>query len=208
MLTEKQEAILAYVRDYQVAEGVPPSSRRLQNHFGFRTQTTVIRHLRALAALGQVQQFADGRWGIRPAAAVQAHLPGIPVYGSIPAGLPGFAEQQPERRLPFTAQMLGLKTAVWAVRVHGDSMSGAHIVEGDIAIMERREPRSGEIIAALVNGTDVTLKQFVRAGSRAILRAANSRYPDIHPETLECQGVLAGLFRPASAIAWQSSDLH
>jgi repressor LexA len=75
-------------------------------------------------------------------------------------------------------------------------MIDAHIVDGDLVVLERREPREGDIIAALVDETSTTLKQLVHLNGRPILRAANKRYKDIIPErSLESQGVLVGLIR-------------
>lgn len=72
-------------------------------------------------------------------------------------------------------------------------MMDAHIIDGDIAIIEQREARPGEIIAALVDETTTTLKRFVKERERIILRAANPHYPDIESATLSCQGVLVCL---------------
>jgi repressor LexA len=75
-------------------------------------------------------------------------------------------------------------------------MIDAHILDGDLVALERREPRSGDIIAALVDDTETTLKRLVRVGGRLILRAANARYADIIPTRgLEAQGVVVGLIR-------------
>jgi repressor LexA len=72
-------------------------------------------------------------------------------------------------------------------------MIDAHIVDGDLALLETREPRPGDIIAALIDGTTTTLKRYVLEKGRAILRPANPRFADIHPDRLESQGVLVGL---------------
>lgn len=195
MLTEKQEAILAYIRSYQERECVPPSSRLVQRQFGFKTQTTAVRHLKALASQSLLEQFADGRWGVRQSVHSQIHFAEIPVYGSIPAGAPAFREQEPEGTLPVDRRMLGTRGELWAVRVHGDSMTGVHIEEGDLAILEKREARPGDIIAALVDGVETTLKHYLVENGHAVLRAANSRYADIFPRHVESQGVLVALFR-------------
>jgi repressor LexA len=84
---------------------------------------------------------------------------------------------------------------LWAVRIQGESMIDAHIAEGDLAILEKREPRDGEIIAALVDGNDTTLKRYLVVDGRAVLRASNKKYEDIFPRTLESQGVLVAIFR-------------
>jgi len=72
----------------------------------------------------------------------------------------------------------------------------AHTMDGDVVVLERREPREGDIIAALVDETTTTLKRLIHLRGRAVLRAANKRYQDIVPERqLESQGVLVGLIR-------------
>ncbi|HEY1792103.1 MAG TPA: transcriptional repressor LexA [Opitutaceae bacterium] len=203
-MTERQEEILDYIRQFQREKGVPPSSREIQRRFKFASQTTVIGHLRALANKAQIEQLAGRTWGIK-AASVQAQLFDMPVYGSIPAGLPAMQEQTPDETLAVDAAVFGVRRAgpnrIWALRVHGDSMIDAHIADGDIVVLERREAREGDIIAALVDETTTTLKRLLRVRGRPILRAANRRYRDIVPERLESQGVVVGLIRRGVAAA-------
>jgi repressor LexA len=199
MLTERQEQILDFIRGFQRDKGVPPSSREIQRRFRFSSQTTVIGHLRALANKGQIEQLAGRTWGLK-APIVQAHLFDMPVYGSIPAGLPALQEQSPEETVPIDPAVFGLRRPtperVWALRVHGDSMVDAAILDGDLVVLERREPREGDIIAALVDETSTTLKRLVTVKGRPVLRAENRRYRDIVPErSLESQGVVVGLIR-------------
>jgi repressor LexA len=198
MMTERQEEILEYIRQFQREKSVPPSSREIQRRFRLASQSTVIGHLRALANKGQIEQLAGRTWGLK-ASTVQAQLFELPVYGSIPAGLPAMQEQSPEETLSINPAIFGVRRAgpnqVWALRVHGDSMVDAHILDGDVVVLERREPRVGDIIAALVDDTTTTLKRLVHLRGRPVLRAANKRYQDIVPERLESQGVLVGLIR-------------
>ncbi len=201
MLTEKQEAILDYVRAVQSERGIPPSTRDIQRQFGYASQNAAMNHLRSLARKGVVEQIDGRTWGLK-ARLVQAQLFTIPVHGSIPAGKPVGAEQSTDETIQLDPALFGLparsRRRLWALRVSGDSMTGAHILDGDLAILEHREPRPGEIIAALVDGTQSTLKRLIYRGRAAILQAENPRYPDIIPETgLECQGVLVGLVRRA-----------
>jgi repressor LexA len=199
MMTERQEQILEFIRQFQREKGVPPSSREIQRKFQFSSQSTVIGHLRALANKGQIEQLAGRTWGLR-ASAVQAQLFEISVFGSIPAGLPAMQEQTPDEKIAVDPSLFGVRRAgphlVWALRVHGDSMVDAHILDGDLVVLERREPREGDIIAALVDETTTTLKRLIHLRGRPVLRAANKRYRDIVPERrLESQGVLVGLIR-------------
>lgn len=198
-LTARQEEILDFIRNYQREYATPPAVRVVQRHFKFASTNAVVTHLRALATKDAVHQLPDGSWGVR-AAEVQGFFE-LPIYGAIPAGRPDEREHAAEREtITIDPAVFGLRPSrqrpLWALRVTGDSMIDAHICEGDIGVFERRDPRPGEIIAALVDGVTTTLKQLVLCEGRAVLRAANKNYPDIVPnERLECQGVLVGLVR-------------
>jgi len=198
MLTERQEEILEFIRQFQLEHHLPPSTREIQRHFGFSSQTTVMGHLQALANKQQLSKLADKKWGLK-AKQVQGQLFDLPVYGSIPAGLPAMQEQTTEEVITVDPAIFGLRRPkphqYWALRVQGDSMINAHILDGDLVILDRREARPGDIIAALVDDTTTTLKRLVRAGGRLILRAENKRYRDIVPERLESQGVVIGVIR-------------
>lgn len=199
MLTERQQAVLDFIRDRQQSRGVPPSSREIQRHFGFKSQNAAVCHLRALAAKGMIDRLDGRTWGLR-AREIQTHLFELPVYGTIPAGLPAMQEQSPEESVSVDPALFGVRpgarSRLWALRVSGDSMIDAHILDGDLAVLERREPRVGDIIAALVDETTTTLKRLVTVRGRPVLRAENKRYRDIIPERgLESQGVLLGLIR-------------
>jgi repressor LexA len=198
MLTERQDQILDFVKTHQRTHGVPPSTRQIGRQLD-SSQATVMGHLRALAKKSQLEKLADGKWGLK-AAGVQTHLFEAPIYGSIPAGLPAMQEQMPDETITVDPSLFGVRRArpdhFWFLRVRGDSMIDAHILDGDLVALERREPRSGDIIAALVDDTETTLKRLVRVGGRLILRAANARYADIIPTRgLEAQGVVVGLIR-------------
>jgi repressor LexA len=199
MLTERQQEVLTFIRSFQEAKGVPPSTREIQRHFKFASQTAVMGHMRALANKGMIEQLAGRVWGLK-ASELQMHLFELPIYGSIPAGLPAMQEQEPVEKVPVDPALFGLGRAkageVWGLRVSGDSMINAHILDGDLAILTRREPRPGDIIAALVDETTTTLKRLVLVRGRPVLRAENKRYRDIVPERrLESQGVMVGLIR-------------
>jgi len=206
MMTERQEQILDFIRQFQLEKGVPPSSREIQRRFRLASQTTVMGHLRALGNKGQIEMLAGRTWGLK-ASSVQAQLFEMSVFGTIPAGLPAMQEQTPDETISVNPSIFGVRrpepNQVWALRVRGDSMIDAHILDGDLVVLERREPREGDIIAALVDETTTTLKRLVHLRGRAVLRAANKRYRDIVPEQrLESQGVMVGLIRRGGAAAY------
>jgi len=164
-------------------------------------QATVGGHLLAIAKKGYLEKLSDGRWGVRSSELREA--PPVPVYGSIPAGVPAMREQAPEEMIAIDPATFGARSAgsngFWFLRVTGDSMEGARIFDGDLVALDRREPRSGDIIAALIDENETTLKYLVREGGRTYLRAANPKYPDIAPLRLESQGVVVGVLRRYAA---------
>jgi repressor LexA len=201
MLTEKQQAVLDFIRERQVETGIPPSVRDIQHNFSFKSANAAFCHLKALARKGLVEQLNGRTWGLK-AKEVQAHLFSLPVYGTIPAGLPAMAEQTPDETIGVDPAVFGLRRVrpgqIWALRVRGDSMIGAHILDGDLVVLERRDPLPGDIVAALVDQTTTTLKRLVHVRGRAVLRAENRRYADIVPQhQLESQGVVVGVIRRA-----------
>ncbi|MEO6875814.1 MAG: transcriptional repressor LexA [Opitutaceae bacterium] len=202
-LTEKQSAILAFIQAEQAEHGIPPSTRDIQRKFRYASQNAVMNHLRALAKRQRIERINGRTWGLKA-----GHTAGprfsLPVYGTIPAGRPAMQEQVPDESIEIDPALFGLRRArrdrAWALRVSGDSMINAHIVAGDLVVLERRPPRAGDIIAALVDETTTTLKRLRYDKGVAVLRAENPRYPDIIPEHgLECQGVVVGVIRQVRA---------
>jgi len=199
-LTARQQEILTFIGNFQRAQKVPPSTRMIQRHFGFSAQTTVVTHLKSLAAKGALEQLGDGgSWGAKTNA-VQALLD-LPVYEEISAVLPPDEEQWRGKKISVDPRLLKVRAnaRLWALRIKNNEMIDAHIRDGDIGIFQQREPRIGEIIAAFVDETTVTLRRLMIARGRKILRAANSKYPDILPaRRIECPGVMIGLIRNGS----------
>lgn len=198
MLTQRETEILDFVRTYQGTHAVAPSVRIIQRHFKFKSPNAAHEPLKSLGAKGELVRQVDGTWGVKAPPA--SSLLTLPVFGSIPAGLPDLRTQEDRETVSVDPIFLQLPVArrahLWALRISGDSMVDAHICDGDIGIFDRREARPGDIIAALVDGTTTTLKRLVSVRGKAVLRAANKRFSDIVPsESLECQGVLVGVLR-------------
>ena len=121
----------------------------------------------------------------------------IPLLGSIIAGKPEVQEGRVDGCIDIDPATLRLpkNTRTFALKVRGDSMRNAAILEGDIVIMEFREAKHGDIVAALIDG-ETTLKRFVMQGGMPYLRASNPKYPDLIPaRELVIQGVLIALLR-------------
>lgn len=203
MLTARQQEILDFLQRQMDRTGIMPSTREIQQHFRFASQTASVNHLKALERKGAIQRRAGKARAVAlPSMINREPSVDIPLFGQIAAGMPETIDQEPEGRLSITAASLGLRSGVqsFALRVRGDSMIDAHIVDGDTAILEAREPRHGDIVAALIDG-ETTLKRYLVQNGAPFLRAENARYPDLIPaRELVVQGVLIGLLRGRSGI--------
>ena len=175
-----------------------PSTRDIQAHFGFASQTAAMGHLRALEKKGVIRRLAGkARAVVFPQERARGAQVDVPVFGLIPAGFAADNPQLADRHIAVDVRALGLSVHAkpFALRVRGDSMTGAHICDGDLVILEQREPRQRDIVAALIDG-ESTLKRFVVERGKPCLRAENPRYPDLIPlSELTIQGVMVGLVR-------------
>ncbi len=200
-LTARQQEILDYLRTSQRRTGIMPSTREIQKSFGFASQTAAMSHLRALERKGVIQRRAGmARAVIFPEELDREEIIDIPVYGRIAAGMAQSSEQEKEGCISIDISTLGIPrhSKTFALRVRGDSMIGAHICDGDTVILEFKEPRKGDIVAALIDG-ETTLKRYVIEKSKPFLRAENPDFPDLIPaRELIIQGVLVALLRKAA----------
>jgi repressor LexA len=197
-LTERQQQVLDFIHAHQRQQGVAPSLREIQAHFGFASPFAVQRHVDALAEKGALQRLAGKARGLlHPAHHPGSALVRIPLYGVIPAGLPVEAVQEADSHISVDAASLRVRpnATVFALRVRGDSMTGASILDGDVVFLTPRDPRPRDIVAALIDG-ESTLKRFLTQRGQPFLRAENPRYPDLLPAAeLVIQGVMIGLLR-------------
>ena len=203
MLTDRQRDVLEHIQNEQREKGVTPSTREIQQHFGFASQTSVMQYLDALERKGFLDRHArKARALITPVQKVR--ITDIPIYGQIPAGMATLTEQTIEGHVSLDMRSVNASRngRTFALRVRGDSMIDAHILDGDVVILEdRKDVRNGDIVAALIDG-ETTLKRYVVEHGRPYLKAENPLYPDLTPaRELRIQGVLISLLRkqPAGA---------
>lgn len=197
MLTKRQQELLEFLRGYQRQQGVMPSTRDIQSHFGFASQTAAMSHLRALERKGVIRRLAGKARAVVFPDEMDRETVDVPVFGMIPAGFTADNPEMADGKLSLDLRTMGLQPHArpFALKVRGDSMIGAHIIHGDYVILEKREPRPRDIVAALMDG-ETTLKRYIVENGRPFLRAENSSYPDLIPmRELLIQGVMVGLFR-------------
>src|SRR5205085_4131435 len=191
MLTERQKKVLDFIQREQRDHGLTPSTREIQYHFRFASQTSAMQYIAALERKGFLQRHAGkARALITPLQKVR--ITDVPIYGQIPAGMSSLTEQDIEGHVSLDAQSANVSKnrSTFALRVRGDSMMGAHILDGDIVILEQsKDVQNGDIVAALIDG-ETTLKRYVVEHGRPYLKAENSRYPNLIPaRELKIQGV-------------------
>jgi repressor LexA len=200
-LTHRQQEILDYLKKSQRQSGLMPSTREIQHAFGFASQTAAMSHLRALERKGVIQRLpGKARAVIFPDELDRGEIIDIPILGNIAAGMAQDVEQQRQGCISIDIAALGIPrhARTFALKVRGDSMIDAHICSGDTVILEFREPRKGDIVAALIDG-ETTLKRYVIEKGRSFLRAENADFPDLIPaQELIIQGVLIALLRQAA----------
>jgi repressor LexA len=202
-LTERQRQILNFIQEKQDAERLTPTLREIAKHFRFSSPNAALCHVQALLAKGFLKSLPGRARALQvtspdESTARRPRVVSIPIYGTIPAGVPIDAAQEDEGCVLIDVETLGIKpsTRTFGLKVQGDSMVGKHIVNGDIAVIEHGvQPRTGDVVAALIDG-QVTLKTFLMQRGKPYLRAENPRYPNLIPqEELQIQGVMVALVR-------------
>jgi repressor LexA len=203
-LTERQQQILGFIRGKQDSEGLTPTLREIAAHFRFSSPNAALAHVQALRDKGFLKSLAGRARSLQvvdpntPRSRFRPRVVSVPIYGSIPGGLPQDTAQEEEGCVLIDVETLGIKPTarIFGLKVRGDSMIGKSIVDGDIAIIQHGvQPRSGDVVAALIDG-QVTLKTFVLHRGKPYLRAENPRYPNLIPqEELQIQGVMVVLVR-------------
>src|SRR5258708_31892608 len=174
MLTDRQRSVLDFIQREQREKGITPSTREIQNHFKFASQTSVMQYIAALERKGFLSRHArKARALITPVQKIR--ITDVPIYGQIPAGMSTLSEQTIEGHVSLDTRSANVSKngRIFALRVRGDSMIGAHIVDGDIVILEdRKDVQNGDIVAALID-VETPLKRYVEEHSRPDFKASN-----------------------------------
>ena len=200
-LTARQQEILDFLHAEHRRSGIMPSTREIQEHFGFASQTAAVSHLRALEKKGVIiKKDRKARSLMFADAAEREPIVDVPIYGAIPAGYSDDTTPEADGTLSVDVRSMGLdeRTKAYALKVRGESMVDAHIMDGDHVVLENREPRDQDVVAALIDG-ETTLKRYVANGRKPYLKAENPDFPDLLPvQELMIQGVMVGLVRGAT----------
>ncbi|MCE2516968.1 MAG: transcriptional repressor LexA [Alphaproteobacteria bacterium] len=224
MLTQQQKRMLSVLIDHFSQHDVPPSFEELCEAMELKSKSGIHRLLTGLEERGyirglpnraraiEVLKYPDGS-ALQPNPALQhtaaepsanaeidppaADATSVPFLGKIAAGTPIEAISDPTRFVDLPMDMIG-RGDYYALEIEGDSMIEAGILDGDTVIIERRDTaQTGDIVVALVDQEEATLKRFRRKGESIALEPANAAYETriFGPDRVQVQGRLAGLLR-------------
>lgn len=201
VLTQRQREVLDFIREFTEENGVPPTVREIGGHFRV-TPRAAFDHLRALERKGYLRRRASaGRTSRALTLVGPARGAGqIPILGRIAAGMPLLSEENREGVLPLAPEWLGASgDEVFGLRVKGESMVSAHIVEGDLVVVRRQDhAQPGDVVVALVDG-EATVKRFAREGDAIVLRPEHPTMTPIvvqpHEKEVRILGKVVGLVR-------------
>jgi repressor LexA len=191
-LTERQQKIYDFIKDKIVNRGYGPTVREIGAKFGIRFPNGVACHLKSLVKKGVITREPNMSRAIE--LTDHSHRrSSLPLAGQIAAGSPILAVQQDER-IDFSK--LFDSDEHYCLKVKGDSMIDDQVVNGNFVIVRKQSTcRNGEIVVALIEGQEATLKRFYKEKKRIKLQPANSSMKPIYSSEVEVLGVVVGVVR-------------
>jgi repressor LexA len=199
-LTKRQREIFDYISRYLSRHGYPPTVREIGKAVGLHSSSTVHAHLSKLETLGVLKRDPSKPRALEVLAqrAKRAVRPsGLPVVGNVAAGEPILAEENIEDYLEVP-DMIGGEDGDYILRVRGESMKDAGILEGDFVVVRKSEQaRNGEIVVALIED-EATVKRFFREKDHVRLQPENKSMKPLRSRDAQILGRVVGVFRRVS----------
>ena len=200
-LTKRQEDALNFIKTYIVSHGYPPTVREIATNIGVSSPATVQAHLDSLADKGYIKKGNNKNRTIE-LMVENEFIPKnedvieVPLLGKITAGNPIEAIQNPNEFFSLPAYLVPKDKEVFTLNVSGDSMINAGILDGDIIIVERRNTaRNGEIVVAMTEDNEVTLKTFYKENGHIRLQPENDTMEPFIFDNVFILGKAIGLYR-------------
>ncbi|HEX2153404.1 MAG TPA: transcriptional repressor LexA [Acidimicrobiia bacterium] len=186
-LSDRQRQVLGFIKSTVAERGYPPSVREIGEAVGLSSPSTVHSHLSALVKAGAIRRDPTKPRAIEVLDVDKATSPApepvdlreVPLVGRIAAGSPVLATEDVEDVYRLPESLVG-SGPVFMLRVKGDSMVDAGILDGDLVVVRRQpDANDGEIVAAMIEGEEATVKRLFRRDGRVVLHAENQAYPDM-----------------------------
>jgi len=196
-VTKRQEEVLEFIRDFLLRNKFPPTIREIATNFEISVKGAYD-HVKALEKKGIIHcnQNRSRAIEILTDNDEESALVSVPILGRVAAGIPILAEENLDGNVLLPQDFLGKGGSHFALRVKGDSMTGAGIMDGDLAVI-RSQPtaENGEIVVAMTDEEAVTLKRYFKEQSRIKLQAENPAYNPIYAQGVRILGKLVSVFR-------------
>jgi len=196
-LTKRQKEILDFVSGFIEHNGYSPSMEEIAEHFHFASLNAVFKHLEALESRGHLHRDSNRARSIQLSQSNTIGVRHLPLFGYVAAGRPIEAVSAPEA-LPVPEYFLPRRGSYYVLRVQGDSMIDEHIQDGDYIVVESRETADpGEMVVALIDNENVTLKRFYPEGIEVRLQPANATMAPIMLDAarVKIQGAVVSVMR-------------
>ncbi len=194
-LTNRQAEVLEFIKDYKSKNSYLPTMREIADYFKISVKGAYD-HIKALEKKEVIKCNLRRSRAIEIVENVEVdELVNIPILGNVAAGIPLLSEENLEGYIPIPLRFLK-KGEHFALRVKGDSMKDAGILEGDIAFFVKQiNAENGNIVIALLNDEAITLKRFYKETNRVKLKAENPVYPPIYTQNVKVLGKLVYILR-------------
>ncbi|HBG08736.1 MAG: transcriptional repressor LexA [Limnochordia bacterium] len=197
-LSDRQQRILEFIRSEVATKGYPPSVREIGNAVGLRSSSTVHGHLTKLEELGYIRRDLSKPRAIElldDSLPSRTRVIDVPLVGKVTAGAPVLAVENIEDYFPIPKDFVEHED-VFMLRVKGDSMVDAGILDGDFVLVNRQETAfNGEIVVALIDGEEATVKRFFHEGTHIRLQPENAAMDPLIVEDVRILGKVIGVFR-------------
>ena len=177
-LTEKQRVIFEFIQNQIASRGFPPTFREIGKRFGIRSTNGVRTHLNAIIKKGYLKQERFISRGLELTRSITVGIGRLPLVGSVPAGLPIDAIENREGEIAVDLSFLP-KGDSFTLKVVGDSMKNAGILDGDVVIVKKQQvAQQGDIVVAVVGG-EATVKRYYPEGKTIRLQPENDAFDQI-----------------------------
>lgn len=200
-LTKKQEEVLVFIKKYIVKYGYPPSVREICEGLGLSSPATVHTHLKQLEKKGAISK-AKSKFRTIEVNGINEYMPKdeelvkVPLLGKVTAGNPIEAIENPDEYFTLPANLIPAKETIFTLKVSGESMINAGILDGDIVIVQKQKTaRNGEIVVAMTEENEVTLKRFYKEEDHIRLQPENDTMAPIILSNCLIVGKAIGLYR-------------
>ena len=192
---ENQQKILDFIKAEIEDKGYPPSVREICTAVGLRSTSTVHAHLNHLEAQGLIRRDSTKPRALEVLDGSQVRGRSVPLVGRVTAGTPILAIENIEEYLTLPQSMLG-RDEMFCLRVQGESMIDAGILDGDIVVLRQQDTaENGEIVVAMTPEDEATLKRIYYEDGRVRLQPENATMDPIYAESVTVLGKLVALIR-------------